>query len=329
MNFRAYGLLHLCEKNRVNGEYVKATDFNDEINVYLNCAITLSNSLRLKNVEFTLLTNSKFELERVKPIGTALQIEEIPFSTVVPDGTPFYAAHRRLDVFRYFSGLAESYVACCDLDMMCLNDFPNCLSHIIREGIPLCYDISDHVISAGWRELAIRDLQLIHNCESEGRWYGGEFIAGPPVFFRTLTRECERIYGNYIKNIGHFNFRTDEPMRSAALEMIRKGGAYVADAGPLGIVGRFWNCKTRHPQRSLEYFQQGSLLHLPADKRFLAGLSREPTLTSCEFLGKYKAHLHKSKPKKRMRDVARPFIPEPMLEWVRNRRRAREGTPAL
>src|SRR6516165_1391534 len=96
----------------------KFYDFNDQVNVYLNCAITLSNSLRLKDVEFVLLTNSKFEIERVKPVGTALQIEEIPFSTTVPVGTPFYSAHYKLDAFRYFSGLTESYVALCDVDMV-------------------------------------------------------------------------------------------------------------------------------------------------------------------------------------------------------------------
>ena len=330
MNFRAYGLLHLCEGNPDAGGNEKFNDFNDQVNVYLNCAITLSNSLRSKDVEFVLLTNSKFELERVKPVGTALRIEEIPFATIVPDGTPFYSAHSKLDAFRYLSGLTESYVALCDVDMVCLNDFPNCLSHIIRAGIPLCYDISDQVIPAWGRDVVVRNLQLVHNCESEGRWYGGEFVAGPPAFFSTLARECNRIYGNYIKNIDHISYvaKGDEPTTSAALEMIRKGGTYVADAGPLGIIGRFWNWETRHPQRPLEYFQQGSLLHLPSDKRFLAGLSQEPTLTSCKFLSEYQAYRNRHR-QKRVRDVVRPFIPEKMLQWMRNRRHARRTRDRL
>ena len=326
MNFRAYGLLHLCEENPDAGGNERFNNFNDQVNVYLNCAITLSNSLRSKNVEFILLTNNKFELEQLKPVGTALQIEEIPFSTIVPDHTPFYSAHSKLDAFRYFSGLTESYVALCDLDMVCLNDFPSCLSYIMRAGIPLCYDISDQVIPAWGRDVVIRSLELVHNCESEGRWCGGEFVAGPPAFFSTLTRECDRIYCNYIKNIDHLHIKGDEATTSAALEMIRKGGTYVADAGPLGIIGRFWNWETRHHQRPFEYFQQGFLLHLPSDKRFLAELSQKLKLTSCDFLSEYQAYRH---PKKRMRDVVRPFIPQKVLQWRRNRRDARDARDRL
>jgi hypothetical protein len=326
MNFRLYGLLHLAEGNH-SAENVLVNDFNYRLSVYLNCAITLFNCLRSKDIEFILLTNSKYELERIKPAGVTLPIEEIPFCTDVPRGIKFFSAHFKLDAFRYFSQLPEGYVGLCDLDMVCLNDFPRCLHNIIKQKIPLCYDISDQVIPAYGHEVIIRDLQSIHHVESEGRWYGGEFISGPPDFFLTLTKEIDLIYENYIKNLENLHTMGDEPTTSAALELIRKRGTYVADAGALGIVGRFWNAVVLHPQRPFEYFQQCFLLHLPADKRFLAGLSQETTVTLCGFVKKYQAHRLRPQPKKGIRDivkdVVKTFMPKKVIQWLRNRRASR------
>ena len=65
----------------------------------------------------------------------------------------------------------------------------------------------------------------------------------------------------------------DEAYTSAALERLSRKGWYIADAGTIGIVGRYWNANVLHPQKSFDYFKNLFLLHLPADKRFLSKLA--------------------------------------------------------
>lgn len=104
---------------------------------------------------------------------------------------------------------------------------------------------------------------------------GGEFICGTPGFFAILSAEIDKIYDNYLNVIRQIHHVGDEAVTSAALEIMRRKGIYVADAGTLGIVGRFWSSKTLHPQKPFECFEKCSLLHLPADKHFLAKMARK------------------------------------------------------
>ena len=288
MRINFYGLLHL-EEGEHSAINVPVIGFCDQITLYLDCAINLSNSLRARGIEFTLLTNKKDVLEEIlQSEKKNLQVKEIPFTTRVPHGTKFYSGHFKLDAFRYFSTLNEGYVGLCDLDMVCINDFPQCFSNNILQKIPMCYDISDQVIPAYGHEVIIRDLGLIEGLESEGRWSGGEFISGTPEFFLTLAKKIDNLYENYINNLEKFHHNGDEAFVSAALETMRKNGTYIADAGTLGIVGRFWSGRTLHLQKPFKYFQHCFLLHLPADKRFLAEMSaREPIMESSKFAQAY------------------------------------------
>ncbi len=287
MKLRFYGLLHLCEEEG-SVENLLVTNFFDKLAVYVNCAMTLSLSLQSKGVEFTLLTNRKNIVESLcKNKKGALCIEEISFETEVPRGVKFYSAHFKLDVFRHLSSLNYDYVGLCDLDMVCLNEIPSCLYRNAEQKIPMCYDITDQVIPAYGPVVITRSLELINGLQTEGRWTGGEFISGPPEFFEKLTKKIDHVYHNYINNLESMHHIGDEAVTSAALEIIRKEGTYVADAGTLGIVGRFWNARTLHHQKPFEYFQNCFLLHLPADKRFLSDISREGEMAKHTFFQLY------------------------------------------
>jgi hypothetical protein len=295
MKFGLYSLLHLKEEES-SAMNISVKDFRDQITVYLNCAITLSNSLRSKGIPFTLLTNRKAFLDEiVNESGGALCVLEIPFSTVVPTSTRFYSAHFKLDAFRYLSSLNDEYVGLCDLDMVCINDIPLCFSNIVKEKIPMWYDISEQVVPAYGHEVIIRDLETIHGFVSEGRWAGGEFISGTPEFFRNLMKNIDIVYDNYIHNISKLHHVGDEVLTSAALEMIRRKGTYVADAGTVEIVGRFWSSKILHHQKPFEHFQQYFLVHLPSDKRFLSDIASSGAMELTAFVDKYNAYRKKNK----------------------------------
>jgi hypothetical protein len=292
VNLRLYGLLHLKEGEN-SGLNIRVRDFKDQTLVYLNCAINLSKSLQAKNIPFTLITNRKRQVDQiVKDENETLDVIEIPFTTIVPAGARFFAAHFKVDVFRYLSRLNEKYVGFCDLDMVCINDIPHCLSNIIEQNIPLWYDISDQVIPAYGHEVIIRDLELLQQHKSEGKWAGGEFISGTPQFFSVLTDEILRIHDIYLDNLATFHHIGNEPELSAALEILRKRGVYVSAAGTLGIIGRYWNERSLHTQKAFRYYQDCFLLHLPtsADKRFLAKIALENNFDYLQFVKKYNQH---------------------------------------
>jgi len=284
---KMYGLLHLQE-NEKTAMNLSNDNFQQLISIYINNAITLANSLRTKGISFTLLTNRKDIINGILGQGECdLQVQDIPFITKVPTGIRFYSAHFKLDAFRYLATLNEAYVGLCDLDMVCINDFPQSLNNIIKAETPLFYDISEQVIPAHGANNIIRDLKLIHGLESEGRWSGGEFISGTPDFFNTLIKEIDGVAQNYFSHVNELHHIGDEAITSAALEVMRRKGQYIADAGALGIVGRFWSISILHPQKSFDYFRQCFLLHLPADKKFLSEMAIKRTITSEKLLDLY------------------------------------------
>lgn len=293
MEIKIFGLLHLDESEQ-SAMNISTKDFRELVSIYINNAIVLSKSLQIRGVAFGLLTNDKLLIEECMPKiddGFSLEIIEIPFITRVPSGIRFFSAHYKVDVFRYLASLGGSYYAFCDLDMVCINDFPASLYNIIEARIPLYYDISDQVIPAYGVDIIIRDLSTIGSLKSEGRWSGGEFISGPPEFFRKLVSEIESIYDDYVANIQSLHHVGDEAITSAALERIKRQGLYIADAGNIFVVGRYWNANVLHPQKPFSYFKNCFLIHLPADKRFLSNLARLKPEDFVDFVGVYEGNL--------------------------------------
>jgi hypothetical protein len=294
MNVQFYGLLYLSE-NESNGHNLSADSFSELKNFYLRNAVTLSISLKSKGISFVLLTNRAEEIQsdvNLLGMGDWIKVEGIPFHQLVPSGTKYYSAHFKLDVFNYFSSFSEkSYLGLLDLDMISISEIPQCLINIVEAGIPLCYDISDQIIPAFGHDVILQDIECLLGTTSEGRWSGGEFISGTPDFFRRFSTEANKICTQDAENPSNFHHQGDEMITSVALERLRRQGCYIADAGTLGIVGRFWSVPTLHPQKPFDYFRNCFLLHLPADKQFLAETSVVTAQQQDLFLKRYEVHL--------------------------------------
>lgn len=278
MKFQLFGLLHLAE-NEENATNVSISDFQEHVAVYVDNAITLAKSLQLKGIEFTLLTNNKALVEKCarRPAdGFVLQVIEIPFITQVPSGIRFYSAHFKIDAYRHLARLGEGYFGLCDIDVVCINEIPQSLKTMIYHQIPVCYDISDQVIPAYGADVILRDMSVIGGIESEGRWMGGEFLAGPSAFFADLVKEIDTIYPDYVANIPTLHHIGDEALTSAGIERLRRQGRHVADAGTLLIIGRYWSGNVSHHQRPFDHYKNCFLLHLPSDKKFLSGVAILP-----------------------------------------------------
>lgn len=297
MKLSFYGLLHIQdgEKSAMN---FNPSDFDEQIIIYVGNAITLAKSLSNQEIDFTLLTN---DTKKVKAISKqvfhySLKTKEIPFNSKIPRGSEFYSAQFKLDVYRFFSEEQDDYMIFCDLDVVCVGLIPDSFKNIIVLKLPLYYDVTAQMLPVCKHEGLIKDLELMHGNKSEGRWSGGEFISGSPAFFKKLVNKIDCIFDNYIDNINHLNHVSDESFTSAALELMRFENIYIAEAGSLGILERYWNAEIKHIQKPFNHYKNLFLLHLPADKDFLRKMAFGKFDTQI-FLSKYEKEIQSRKQK--------------------------------
>lgn len=307
---RLFGLLHTApgESNTAN---LRISDESLATELYVRNAITLWRSLERSGIAFTLVCS---EPDRVDSIcrrfgASGLAVQEIAFPLEIPSGIRFYSSHHKIDLFRHLGSLPEGeYVGVVDLDMIALGDPPPALALAIDRGTPLAYDITHQRAQAYGRDTLVRDLETLAGSPSEGRWLGGELLAGRPSFFRALCEEIDRFYGVYVREWPRLHHQGDEILTSAAAEQLRRRGLEIADAGSLGIVMRFWSIVPRHPQPRFEALSHPFLLHLPADKQFLATLRPEEQVDAARFLLAYRRHLRRQAVPNLARRVLGPWL---------------------
>lgn len=293
MTINFYSLLHLApaEKTAVN---MAVRDFSDQVATYLRCALMLSETLAQFGQTFTLLTNDRSRIEtRLAAMSRALAVREIEFPTRLPSGLKFYSSYFKIDCYRHFARLPDASCLL-DLDMICIGPMPGGLEHAADSGAGVTYDISDQLVPPEWERDAISEaLSTLSGLRSEGRWFGGEFICGPPEFFREMVAAIDAILPRYLSHLsdadGPINRSGEEPIVSAAIEVAKANGRKIADAGQMGVVARYWSETPNHPQPPLADLLSSFLLHLPNDKRILAEMAARPPVGPEQFLSRYQA----------------------------------------
>ena len=244
----------------------------------------------------------------------ALAVQEIEFPLEIPSGIPFYSAHHKIDLYRHLGSLPEGqYLGIVDLDVIALGEPPPALAQVIERGTPLAYDITQQVEPAYGRDTVARDLEMLAGFPTDGCWLGGELLAGRPSFFRALHEEIGRFYEVYVREWPRLHHQGSETLTSAAVARLRRRGLEIADAGSLGIITRFWSIPPRHPQPRFGHLPRPFLLHLPADKQFLATLRPEEQVDAERFLVAYRRYLRRR---------AVPNLGRRVLEPLRNAARA-------
>lgn len=270
-NLRFFGLLHLAPMESSSLVLAKK-EFKEQIAIYIKNAELLSDSLNKQGFRFTLLTNNRADIEALlEELDISIEIEEVNFSRKISSGIRFYSAHFKLDLYRFFSDMSGTYSILCDLDMVCLASMSEVFKENIRRNVPLVYNITDQVCYDYGKNVAFEDLTKISGEGSSGHWYGGEFIGGDSVFFGQLADTVDDVFPNYLKVIDEVNHVGDEAVTSVALEKLKNRGVNISDAGKICGVGRYWNCaRLLVFQHSFRYYRECFLVHLPADKDFLA-----------------------------------------------------------
>lgn len=265
------GLLYLEENihNAVNLQMRKSIDFN---NVYLSNALLLAESLQAQQQEFILFTNNRsilLELLGDKNKSIQIRIQEISFITSVPEDTKFHAAHMRIDLMKSLGSANYDYIICLDLDTVAINSFSTSLQFMIDRGIPGCYDLTDQLVFEYGRGRIMHDMRMILGHGSEGRWYGGELICGPPAYFSDMYDVIIKPFRKYMQNLSKVCHPGFEMFYSAAVEELRSRYP-IFDTGKSAIIGRYWSVASPYHPPPLDYYHDHFLLHLPADKVFLA-----------------------------------------------------------
>jgi hypothetical protein len=305
MKITAYTLLY-CAPEEPIAVNSKARNYQEKMLEYLGNARTLYLSLREVGVPLVLLTNSAGELKNLMPWPerSMPQIREISFEGDVSTDVGFYSAHRKWDVFRHLGGLEEdAYLVLLDLDVIVVRGFSESFRFCAEQGIPLVYDITDQVVPAYGSRRILEDLKAISPFCGSVRWYGGEYVSGKPGFFREMYKRVEIFKRTYFEKASILHHNGDEFVSTMAIETLKRDGWRVDDGGTLGVIGRYWSLACRHRQRSFAHYAYFcSLLHLPADKKFLAKVS---PCSNQERLTLYQRYLLKRLPVEWLKGYAR------------------------
>lgn len=245
----------------------------DPVDIYLRCASLCGASFRHFGYAWTLLTDDAGAVSRrCRTLGIDnIEPREIPFTRDVPGGIAFHSAHYKLDVLAWLGaqeGTARRGLV--DLDAVCLAPLPG--SVLTASGLA-GYCITDS-IPPGQEEAAADSIAILLGRPSSPEWWGGEFLLGAPEHFAALSKRIETLWPAYRARHAEMFHSGDEMLVTAALADMRHAGEKVLDAGAEGAVHRFWSARTlnRFPPFSLG--GEASILHLPADKPFLAAQAR-------------------------------------------------------
>jgi hypothetical protein len=195
-----------------------------------------------------------------------MEIVEQNFSLNVPENIKFRGAHFKLELYRYFgTGQYGDYVGLIDVDSVMINPlhFPP-----ISSGELLVYDITDQMVAEVGIDRVRGDIKSVGGISvTDIKWFGGEFLFGHADTFGKLSDAVYRNWARYIQNwtlLGHVG---DEMLVSAS---IPTANLKVTDAGQTGFIVRWWTARTCFQQMPFELAAKRSILHLPADKMFLA-----------------------------------------------------------
>jgi hypothetical protein len=170
-----------------------------------------------------------------------------------------------------------------DLDTCCRRTSSPALQRLCADGVASVFEITDQVLPAWGIDRVANDLEIIlregRPATHQIRWFGGEFVAGPPNFFAGLSNRVEELWPAYRDFRSSLLCENDEALLSAAMVDPSEFGD-VADAGRLGIVSRHWTCRTRHAPAPLARVLQSDFVHLPSSKALLAANARrrDPTV---------------------------------------------------
>ena len=265
--------------------------------VYIGCASSLLASCSRYGVRVEILTNQPAYVNaQLRRFGAPEIAMSANFSRNVPKDIPFYAAHFKLDAIRQLaSGAFGSYIGLIDNDVVML-DLPAVDLAAWADNRLFIYDISKTVLEEYGAERVQSDLRRVAATDLRStQWYGGEFISGSCAAFQILSERIERLWPTYKALTGVLHHVGDEMIVSAALnDLVDDGAIRLTDVGDEHYrwISRWFSTRSRFRQMPLSHHLGSSMLHLPADKRFIAASVARP-FEPDPFISHYRKHVRR------------------------------------
>lgn len=280
-----FGILHFGDDSAVHANLKSVGDEASE--VYLRCAVLCGRSIAEHGGRYTLITNDAARARRqLGTLGVAdLEVVEHRFEWDFPEFLTFPSAHRGLEVIASIGrGDYGSAAVLLDIDTVQLRPFD--MPPLPAHGLT-CYDVSHH---RAMDARARSDVETIAGRSlREVRWWGGEFFAGSAASFARLTRVIVDCWPRYLEVARERGYSGEELILSPALSLLAEEGFPLAEAGRPGGIARWWTARTEFRQPRLSELADRSILHLPADKPFLAAASGRP-FDAPAFIKAYRRH---------------------------------------
>ena len=290
-NLIFYALLFFSKED-VNPN-LKIKSLNKKYEILLKNAYNLANSLKKQKLKFILLTNNLKKTSEFKKIN--FTVKKINFKKKISSKTPFYSAHYKLDVFKYFE--KQKHICCLlDLDVIAINKISKHLILAKNNETNLVYDLNSKK-DQKYNSKIIETLKICNNLkDNKPNWYGGEFIFGNNIFFKKINQKIKYIYPRYIRNISKVHHIGDETIVNSALQIIKKEKKIkFKDVSKNKVITRYWSINTKTKQKDIEYFlKKHFLLHLPGDKIFLSKIDVNK-MNYKEIRSIYKDHVYSFK----------------------------------
>lgn len=201
---------------------------------------------------------------------------EISATYTVPDGTPFFGAHHKLealDAGRKLLKNDEDRFLLLDADIFVIKKINKEQLEVMENSDLIVYDISSQVFPAYGFDRIKNDLEQVAGVKFDKPvWYGGEFICGSFLGFEKLIEEINKIYPKYIELIKKLHHVGDEMFVSAALNIISDspGELIFVEQNNFNLVSRHWS---RFSNPSVDWHLQHVFLHCPGSKPLLEFIS--------------------------------------------------------
>ncbi len=263
-----------------NSQNIKVYSDNDLHITLARNLNALSRSLDTCGYRLRVFTN---DAHRVRSLtGSAdglLDVVELNSEFQPPEGIRFHSAHHKLQVIKEVARQSSILHAIVDLDMVALRPIPAPVIEMASSGAICVYDISTQIFGSVDAQRVLVDLQKLDERLVKSQWFGGEFILARGDKLDLLSQEFGHLWARYSLLWKQLHHQGDEAITSAALGLLQLRGENLVDLGYVRIVRRYWSIATDHTQEPLGDLGDLSMLHLPADKFFLANYSHVMSFT--------------------------------------------------
>jgi hypothetical protein len=286
---RVVALLIVDRESEVFANLRSASDAGK---VYVRCAALLAKSAAAAGYPVTIFTNEDaFVRRRFEALGVdgSVRIEQRDFISRLDRTVTHRSAHHKLDILRELAKGEDGPISMLvDLDAVFIRPLrPSELPNPRQIG---CYDITTmmRAESSGRSDSDIRNLTLRFK-DTGPRWFGGEVIAASASKFRELIGYLDEVEQRYWDLRPQLYHHGDEAPVSSALNLYLARGGAINEMGDRRAILRWWTASRPFQQPDFATSLDRAILHLPADKEFLASIADEPFVPD-RFIAAYRRH---------------------------------------